>query len=170
MCHPLGFRNTEVQDFQEKKLRDLESFRETWVTPEHISLPINVITDDGKSNTTVGLLTFYRNIKSSRGFSSVDKILMRVIGFCISYIIFTCKERQKVQVVNKLYGKFSSKIPDIVKSSDINTILVKLRLTLVDVFKCEDCSVILWDKVEKMFLALNPGKNFVGKKNREFIG
>jgi hypothetical protein len=66
-------------------------------------------------------------------------------------------------VVDSLYGKFSSKIPEIVKSGDINEILVKLRLTLVDVFKCEDCSVILWDKVEKMFLALNPG-NFLSLK------
>jgi hypothetical protein len=160
MQHPLSFHNKEIRDFQEKRLRDLESFRETWVTPEHISLPINVITDDGKGWITVGLLTFYRDLKGARGFTSIDKILMRVLGFCISYIIFTCKERQKVQVVDSLYGKFSSKIPDIVKSCDINEILVKLRLTLVDVFKCEDCSVILWDGVEKMFLALTPGNFF----------
>jgi hypothetical protein len=54
MQHPLGFHNKEIRDFQEKRLRDLESFRETWVTPEHISLPINVITDDGKGWITVG--------------------------------------------------------------------------------------------------------------------
>jgi hypothetical protein len=157
MCHPLNFNNKEVNQLQNRFMRDLENFREAWITKEHISLPISVLTDDGKQSTPVGCLTFYRTSRDGKYFSSVDKIFLRILGFCLSYIIYTCKERQRVKTLDRAYSTFATSIPDIVKNSDISQMLIKLRLCLVDVFKSEDCAVILWDKVDKVFIALNPG-------------
>lgn len=99
------------------------------MTKEHISLPIKAMTEDLKQHITVGILTFFRNKRESdfKPFTSTDKILFRILGFCISYIIYTCKERQKISSVNNTYETFSIRIPEIIKCKDLSQILIKLR-------------------------------------------
>lgn len=37
MSHPQNFQNKDVKDIHNRLLRDLENFREAWITKEHIS-------------------------------------------------------------------------------------------------------------------------------------
>lgn len=74
MCHPLGFQNKEIDELQNRFLKELENFREPWITKEHISLPIFVLSEDGKQSNAVGVLTYYRKSKDGKCFSSHDKI------------------------------------------------------------------------------------------------
>lgn len=159
MSYPTGFKHAEIEKSHKEILREQSDFQEIMIDKDNISIPIKVNSDDGSKMIVVGILTFYRNIKTHNVFSSNDKILMRILGFCISYIIYTCKERQKIQAINRTYRNFSAKIPDIVNNSEISQVLVKQRLNLVNVFTCEDCAVILYDTNEQVFLALNPGSD-----------
>ena len=157
--YPTNFRHLEIEHMHSELLRDLTGFKEIIVNQDNISIPIKVNSDDGCRMIVVGVLTFFRNLKNGNKFHSNDKILAKILGFCISYIIFTCKERQKIQAVNRTYRNFSAKIPEIVQNSEVSQILIKLRLNLVEVFTCEDCAIILWDKAEKAFISLNPGND-----------
>lgn len=167
MSHPQNFQNKDVKDIHNRLLRDLENFREAWITKEHISQPIRVLTDDGKGAHVVGILTYYRKVRDGKAFTSIDKIFLRIIGFCLSYIIYICKERQRTKVINNTYAMFARNIPDIVKCTDLSHMMIKLRLSLVDVFKSEDCAIILWDEHDKLFIALNSGSSLAELRKAE---
>lgn len=62
---------------------------------------------------------------------------------------------------------FARNIPDIVKCTDLSHMMIKLRLSLVDVFKSEDCAIILWDEHDKLFIALNSGSSLAELRKAE---
>ena len=106
----------------------------------------------------VGVLTYYRRIREgNNNFTSVDKIFLKILDFVLGYVIYIAKERQRLSIINNTYSTFASRIPQIVKCEDLSQMMIQLRLNLVNVFKSEDCAIILWDESEKLFIAMNSG-------------
>lgn len=139
-------------------MKNLDQFREPWITKEHITLPIRCISEDGLQTNSAGMITFYKPTKdNTRPYASYDKMFLKMLAFCLSFIISICKERNKVKVVTGVYSTFAENIPDIVQSSDLSQLLMKIKLCLLNVFKSEECGLLVWDKIENAFVSIISG-------------
>ena len=151
---------------QRKLMKNLDLFIEPWITKEHITLPIRVLAENGLNTNPAGLITFYKPSKSNcRDYQPYDKMFLKMLALALSFLVATCKERNKIKVLTDTYKSFAENIPEIVKSTEISELLIKIKLCSLNVFKCEEIGLLVWDKVEDCFISVSSGASLQDLKD-----